>query len=204
MNDVEIKNVNNNKEKYETYTTFMDKYNLAMKNEFYFETIFISYAMLEDRFKSFLFHIGAIKNMDSFTLDIDETKHLLGNIYFEYGFKDYKDRRSFDKIDLEKITGKRRMVVALFKWAKFTKYQKERTDYLNKLKELILLFDYTEYMDLFSSLNKWVNFRNKLIHDLMNKNCGSVNKLLKDKAEAGLSYARCIDKLVVKARKVQF
>ena len=87
MNDVEIKVVNNNKEKYEGYTMFMDKYKLAIKNEFYFESIFISYAMLEDRLKSFLFHIKAINSVESSFLDIDDTKILLAGIYFEYGFK---------------------------------------------------------------------------------------------------------------------
>lgn len=204
MNDVDIKVINNNMEKYENYKTFMDKYNLAMKNEFYFETIFISYAMLEDRFKSFLCHIKAINSNSSSFLDVSETRSLLAKIYFEYGFRNYHGNYSIDEIDLEKISVKKRLIQAILKWSKHTKYLKEKNDYLDKLKNLMFLFDYDEVMYNLNSMNKWVDFRNKIIHDLMNKNCYSVNKLLKEKADIGLSYSRYVHKMVTKAKNFDF
>lgn len=42
--------------KYETYKAMHDSLNKAMKSEFYFEAIFIEYAIIEDRLRSVLTH----------------------------------------------------------------------------------------------------------------------------------------------------
>ena len=76
-----VKAVTNNHEKYRTYKEHLTKYNLAMENEFYFEAMIIIYAMMEDRLTSFLYHIDAIKSMESILLDVNQTKRTLKDIY---------------------------------------------------------------------------------------------------------------------------
>ena len=53
--------VNDNKDKENTYRTNLRRYNKAMKEGFYFEAMLIDYAMMEDRLRSFLYHIGLLK-----------------------------------------------------------------------------------------------------------------------------------------------
>ena len=45
-------------EKYRNYKEQFDRLNRALKNEFYLEAIFISYAIIEDRTESILRHLG--------------------------------------------------------------------------------------------------------------------------------------------------
>ena len=47
-----------NYKKNQTYAELMEKLNLAIKNEFYYEAIFIAYAIFEDRTESLLRHAG--------------------------------------------------------------------------------------------------------------------------------------------------
>ena len=57
--------VSNNTDKQRTYKENCAKYKKAIQGEFYFEAMLISYAMLEDRLRSFLYHIGALKTRTS-------------------------------------------------------------------------------------------------------------------------------------------
>ena len=50
--------VTDNKDKKLTYSHNLKRYNKAMRDGFYFEAILISYAMMEDRLRSFLYHMG--------------------------------------------------------------------------------------------------------------------------------------------------
>ena len=45
-----------NKKKNKVYISLMSKLNQSLKNEFYYEAIFIEYAILEDRTESILKH----------------------------------------------------------------------------------------------------------------------------------------------------
>ena len=56
MNERQIKQVEDNKEKQQTYSKQLGRYKLAIRNEFYFEAMLIVYAMLEDRLLSFLYY----------------------------------------------------------------------------------------------------------------------------------------------------
>ncbi len=52
------------KDKQRTYQNNMQRYNAAMKHGFYFEALLIDYAMLEDRTRAFLYHIGCLSNRE--------------------------------------------------------------------------------------------------------------------------------------------
>ncbi len=59
----------NNQAKYLKYTELMEKLNEALKNEFYYEAIFIEYAIIEDRTSSMLKHAKFSQTTYSETLD---------------------------------------------------------------------------------------------------------------------------------------
>ena len=81
MNSV-ISSVNDNQEKRYTYQENMKRYKKAIKEEFYFESLLIVYAVLEDRLRSFLYYIGATKNTQSRVLNETCSKKALMNLYF--------------------------------------------------------------------------------------------------------------------------
>jgi uroporphyrinogen-III decarboxylase len=66
------------------------------------------------------------------------------------------------------------------------------------------LYNYEEAVDMFEKLDVWCDFRNQVMHGLMNKNSDSVNGYLKEQSEEGLKIFRYLDKLVRKIEKVSF
>ena len=60
-----MENVKNNMEKYNSYREQTGKFKKAMSLEFYYEAIFISYAIMEDRLISFLDHIGLVTSKNA-------------------------------------------------------------------------------------------------------------------------------------------
>ena len=57
-----VKTILNNKDKQNTYKHLMGKYRKAVNSECYFEALLIVYAMLEDRFRSMIYHSGGLTN----------------------------------------------------------------------------------------------------------------------------------------------
>lgn len=62
MANARIKPVEGNTEKQQTYRKQIEKYNRAMQFEFYYEAFMIDYAMIEDRLRSMLYHMGLLAN----------------------------------------------------------------------------------------------------------------------------------------------
>lgn len=63
----------------------MKKYNKAMSNGFYFEALLIVYAVLEERYRSFLYHSAVIASRESIKMDVKKTKTKIRNIVSKYG-----------------------------------------------------------------------------------------------------------------------
>ena len=81
--------VKNNTDKQNTYRTNISRYNKAMKEGFFLEALLIDYALMEDRLRSFLYHIGLLENRDSYSIDSDRAKKSLKPVIEEYkGEKD--------------------------------------------------------------------------------------------------------------------
>lgn len=74
MEEKHIESVLGNNDKQNTYRKLMGRYKKAVSNEFYFEAMMIVYAALEDRFRSFLYYIGAIRNTTDEGLNVSKTK----------------------------------------------------------------------------------------------------------------------------------
>ena len=78
----QIAAVKDNTEKQEAYRKQLGRYRRALNNEFYFEAMLIVYAMIEDRLRSFLYYIGALRKADDPKLNVKQTKAILRRLYF--------------------------------------------------------------------------------------------------------------------------
>ena len=63
-----IKPVIDNADKQRTYREHKARYKKAMENEFYFEALLIDYALMEDRLRSMIYHMGFLRDRSCFKI----------------------------------------------------------------------------------------------------------------------------------------
>ena len=183
-----IKPVENNKEKQQTYAKQLGKYKLAVRNEFYFEAMMIVYAMLEDRLLSFLYYTGA--RDDRNTIKVSRTTSAYIKAIMAEGKKD-KDKIIFK---MGTITGKMKIINAMLLWAEKCEHVNE--EYPLLLKSLLESIDIGGMKDTMKALGSWLDYRNEIIHASMNKNIENMYEQLGEKVIEGMEYARFIDEQV--------
>lgn len=188
-----IKPVQDNYDKRYTYTVLIDQYKKAYEGEFYFESLFLVYAMMEDRLRSILYHSKVTKKKDSEKPNNPETKELMENIFFQETTHN-KDTHEFD---FKSIAEKREMVEAIIKWS-------QKVDTQNQIEEdLKMQFQDTEkYLEVLEAMKEWCSYRNKLIHAIFDKNIDSINLEIKDKVVQGFTIAKEISNLANKIKNV--
>ena len=187
-----IAHVNNNADKYRTYQYLMSKYNKAIKYGFYFEAIPIDYSMLEDRLSSFLYHIGIRKNRKSYKFDNTKLTDLYRGL-----IKKYVPKES-DKLTINTISGKIKIVRATAEWAKDGYPGADTTDYLSVMWSVYQRdgMDPDNLLRLLSEIDTWRDYRNEIIHALLNKNINSINDNLAQEAKHGMMLARELDNVI--------
>lgn len=77
----QISPVSDNQDKRNTYQLNIRRYNKAMKEGFYYEALLIDYAMMEDRLRSFLYHMGLLNTGSSHKADVSKVKESLRELY---------------------------------------------------------------------------------------------------------------------------
>ena len=100
-----IQPVDDNKDKQRTYQRMLSRYRLAMKDGFFFFSILIDYAMMEDRLRSFIYYIGGIPNRNSISI---KAKGIIQQMVLKYDPK--------GNLGISSISGKRRIVKAVLNW----------------------------------------------------------------------------------------
>jgi hypothetical protein len=186
---VKIIKVKNNKEKGNTYKNMFARFKKAIKNEFYFEAIFIDYAMLEDRLTSFLKYLGiVIPSIDRLRIN-DNYYNSINNL-----FNDYNN----SKLEINNISVKINLIKYLIKSYKLNSLEKYN---LNNLRPVIESININTLETTLNELEGWIIKRNNLIHDLMEKEISSINDNLSDVAESGNLYVRSIDTQVSKIKE---
>ena len=186
----QIAAVKDNTEKQEAYRKQLGRYRRALNNEFYFEAMLIVYAMIEDRLRSFLYYIGALRKADDPKLNVKQTKAILRRLYFG------SDEDAFgQKMDLGQISTKEKLIRNTLTWALEYEGIPEET-YLAVLKSEYEGLDIGGLLTTLDQIDVWREYRNEIIHGLLNKNVTSVDAELKSKVEAGMEYARFIDSQV--------
>ena len=196
MTERQIKPVKDNKDKQRTYRENIGKYRLAVKHGFYFEAMLIDYAMLEDRLRSFLYHIGGLKTKDSHKFDNKNVKKYLKPIVSEY-----KEKDESDTFIIKSISGKMTIIKATLNWAAYVEHAPEEK-YLKTLKsQYESALDIKGMLDALEDVRKWCDYRNEVIHALMNKNLESLDEQLEEQAIKGMEVARYIDAQIKQLKK---
>ena len=110
--------VEKNMQKYESYKAMHENLSKAMRNEFYYQAIFIEYAILEDRLSSVLKYASvSYTNRDGKDISISKKINKIRNRE-EFSNKFYKDRFTEELLD------------ELLKWIT------ERNDFIHHLAKL--------------------------------------------------------------------
>ena len=191
-----IKAVNDRNDKKETYRQQMGKYKRAMSNGFYFEAMLITYAMIEDRMRSFLYYIGAFRREDDQNLNVSITKPLLRNLY--YGSEENAKGK---KLDINQISSKEHMIRVTLEWVAVQEGVPEEPYLAVLKKEYEGCLDIGGLLETLDDIAMWRNYRNEVIHGLLNKNLDSLNEELQEQVELGMQYARFIDAQVKALKK---
>lgn len=197
MGERKIGIVNDNMDKCYTYAEHKGRYSRAMKYEFYFEAMLIDYALMEDRLKSFLYHAGVLQSRTSFKIDCSKpNKKALKSIYCDYRKKD-----DANLPQIKNISGKIDIVRAIFEWTSTTTEIPDNNRYLKALKSQCESVDIGGMLDTLDQIKDWCDYRNEVVHALMNKNIDSLNVELCDKAIEGMQIANKLDTYVRDMKK---
>lgn len=186
-----IQPVKNNIEKQNTYAENIRRYNRAMGEGFYFEALLIDYAMIEDRLRSFIYHIGGLKTRDDHKITKGPAKNKLSEIVERY--KNDKDSKG---LGISSLSGKMKIVRATLIWSAEAESTPD-DKYLRTLKSQYEgQLDIGGMLDTLKEIREWCDYRNEVIHALMNKSTESVDEKLPDQAIKGMELARYLDSQV--------
>lgn len=191
-----ISPVTNNIEKKDTYRTNIRRYNKAMKEGFFYEAMLFDYAVMEDRLRSFIYHIGLFNTRDSFKADVKRVKTSLQPI-----IKKYKRLEENDQISVKSISGKIKVIrcIALFAEDETV----DDTDMYRTVlrKQINNNLDCVKLVQTLEEIEKWCAYRNEIVHALLNKNLNSVFQDLENQAKEGMRLCRELDNQVDKIKK---
>lgn len=184
-----IKPVNDNADKEKTYTELMSKYKKAVKSECYFEAMLITYAFLEDRLRSYLYYIGIFNSRDSRKFDSQKVKP-----YIKAMVEKYSENT---KLSVSSISAKMNIVRSVQLWYKEGCRNDDNSPYLSELAECIdVCGDADEMLDTLNRISEWCEYRNEVVHAVLNKNLNSLYSELSDRVEDGMALGRIIDKQI--------
>lgn len=186
MSERKIKIVKDNKDKQNTYRTILPKYKIAIANKAYFEAVLINYALLEDRLTSILYHLALIKDRSDNLLYIGD-KEILDICKIELNKKGVY---CYDNITKKIDTLKR-----LFNWVEKTDVKYNKKSYLYLLKSECESIDIKEMRKQLGCIKKWCDWRNELIHGLLNKNIDDLYNNIESRVEEGYSYYKYLSNI---------
>ena len=189
MKNALISRVKDNMDKYRTYASLMERYKKALDEQFYFEALIITYAMLEDRLRSMLYYMGTFDTRNSPNVS-EKTKQDLAVILHNKGGENVGFK-------LNNITGKMNLIEAVIAWAESAnENENEYSIYLRELKSLMESVDVDDVLRTFREMEKWLEFRNEVIHASLNKNIEALYEGIEEKIGLGMQYARGLDSYV--------
>ena len=170
-------------EKYYTYKQFVDRHSKAEREGFYFEALLIDYAIMEDRLRSFLYHMGMLKTRDSFKIDV-AYKMTIQSIVEKYAKKN--DSKG---LGIGSISGKMKIVRCITEWSSSVEKINGDDRYEVLLKQHMESVDADGLLSLLEKIGLWCKYRNEIIHSLLNKNLKSVDAGIEDKDKLGFELA---------------
>ena len=183
-----IENVENNVEKGNTYKTLYSRYKKAIKNEFYFESLVILYAIAEDKCNSILKHLGITTIVDKKVCIKDQFKNDIRLINTKY-----------KRICLLEISYKIELIKRIIE-----AYKNKTLKEYNSLKNMEIRLSKMNLNILYKeldNLSNWKNNRNEIIHSLTNLKYQSVQKNILSINEEGFCIIENISKESKKINK---
>lgn len=182
----QIKPVSTNIEKQNTYRTIKGRLSAAIRERFYFEALLIEYAHIEDRLRSILYYMGALTDRTStkFNKDISDD---ITSIVMEY-----KDDDKKDTLKINGISNKMKIIRCTAKWSAYALHT-EDTPYLIALNKNYENLDIQALLDLLNDLDDWKDYRNEVIHGLLNKNLDSLDENLITRVYEGKKIGEQLD-----------
>lgn len=187
MSERKIAPVKDNFDKQRTYAKQKWRYGLAMKYGFCLEAIMIDYALLEDRLRSAIYHMGFLPNRKS-TGILKKSRPVLRDIV-----NTYKLEKENDQLGIKNISGKIKIVRSVLLWASNTEGGYQDNKHLSLLKSRCEELDIDAFLCTINDIENWCDYRNEIVHALMNKNLESIESELREKAEEGMRLANFLD-----------
>ena len=176
-----LKPVIDNIDKHYTYKTLIDQLNKSIEAGFYFESLFLEFAMMEDRLRSILYYSKVTKKKDSEKPNHPETQEEVKNIFFS----ETTHKPETHEFDFKSIAEKREMVESLIKWSiKDIESQNQIQEDLKMQYQ-----DLEIYLPVLEKMKDWCSYRNKLIHAIFDKNIESITIELRDRIIDGKNIA---------------
>lgn len=180
-----IKPVADSREKQATYAKNMARYKSAMTQGFYFEALVIDYAMIEDRLRSMIYHMALLKDRNQIKL-WNKTKEKL------YAMATF-NKTDKPRYSATTLSGKLSIVREAVLWTTQVTDGYEEDRYLVALKSQIESMDADALLQALDAVVQWKDYRNEIVHSLLNKNIESVAEKAADVAIHGMELARELD-----------
>ena len=173
--------IRDNQDKRDNYARQVRRYQRAVREGFYLEALVIDCAMLEDRLRAALFHMGLVEDREAEKLRAS-IKPFVKQTAGETGVKN--------------ISCVIRMIKGVLLWAAETDGDYEHDRYLTALKAQCESADVDVYVESLDEAADWLKSRNDVIHALMRRSPDGMEARLKDIAEIGRRLANEMDTLV--------
>jgi len=188
---IETKTVQGNADKYDAYKLLMARYKKANRQDFFFEMLWILYAMFEDRTSAFLYYIGFVA---------EDRKKVVGAKNIQKSIREILKLGEKANFDFGTLYGKTTTIKKVAKWMQngsvSDDYQKELKMLLNRK-----AINSPEFFQCLEGIDFWRDKRNGLTHALFSVHSYETAKELKPLTEQGYQLARTLDNAVSALRK---
>ncbi|MCL2752016.1 MAG: hypothetical protein FWE62_04580 [Firmicutes bacterium] len=185
------KTVQGNADKYDSYKVLMAKYKKASQQGFFFEALWILYAMFEDRTSAFLYYIGFVT---------EDRRKVVAAKNIQQSIRGVLKLGEKANFDFGTLYGKTMSIKKTTKWAQNAsaadEYQKELKTLLNRK-----AINSPEFFPCLDGIDFWRDKRNGLTHALFSVHSYESSKELKPLAEQGYQLVRTLDNAVSALRK---
>ena len=178
--------VDGNKEKQLTYAEQKKRYSLAMKYGFYYEAILIDYALLEDRLKAILYHMGIIAERT------DDKIWSKSKPFVKKVVSDAMGEEDAKRLGIRNITAKSKIIKSIIKWVSEEESQETEKRFAVLRKQCESL-DAALLLDTLEKIDEWCKWRNEIIHGLMHKKADLVEGVVPKLAASGMEYVTILD-----------
>ena len=107
-----------------------------------------------------------------------------------------KEKNENDKIGITNISGKMKIIKAILKWVNECENVDKNNQYLVLLKNECESLDIGGIFEILDKLKDWCDYRNEIVHALMNKNIDSLYEKIDEKALEAFEYVKFISSQV--------